>query len=63
MAEHHDHQHCTHNHNDEELLKKIKDLPLNERVKVVALYFYTKKKENLDNELEARIKSLQKEYD
>lgn len=36
---------------------------MKERVKVVALYYYTQKKEKLDDELEKKIKSLQKEYD
>jgi hypothetical protein len=62
MADKHDHQ-CEHHHNDEELIKKIKELPLKERVKVAALFHYTKKKEVLDNELEAKIKSLQRDYD
>lgn len=57
MAEH-DHAKCGHNHGKDELLKKIKELPLKERVKAAALYHYTQLKDKLDNELENKIKAL-----
>ena len=61
MADKHDHEHC--GHNDDTILKKIKELPLKDRVKAIAIYHYTQKKANLDTELEKKIKALQKESD
>lgn len=54
MSEHHDHH--DHSHANEEIEKKLKELPLKDRVKAVALYNYTKKKEALDLQLEKEIR-------
>lgn len=42
MADKHDHENCS--HEADEILKKIKELPLKDRVKAVAIYHYTQKK-------------------
>lgn len=51
------------NADKEEIQKLIKELPVPKRVKASALHYWMEKKYALDDELEAKIQQLQREYD
>ena len=48
---------------EEEIEKKIKALPVEERVKAVSLNHFLRQKKNLDKELEKELETLNEKYD
>ena len=48
---------------EEEIQKKIKTLPIEERVKAVSLNYFLRQKKNLDKQLEKELEVLNEKYD